>query len=555
MKEHIQISVGPIIGFVIGLIAFLVARTEAKTAIATGVLTSIFVSSIMVLFRVFDILKFTKDFYFQQSFLRKKDKFSLYALKYSVKDSTDVDETAIKIRKNDDYIDFWYDCLEIINSKYVCLTSVPHENLWKEGRVKKILNIHRLKINEKCNITRIILVDNFEDIDVLKDEWGETAWAQARLGIKVRYVIKSKLSPNTLRIIKQLHTDDFAIVDEDMVFLTILKEKKIERAELHKDIKKYEKAKRVIEDAFAMSEPFPHINFIEKRSHNLGDARLIRLRYNSEMTISEKIEFIRSYTDLVKNYVCRSKKSICVYEYLGKGNIKIPGNYLKTYGKAHTKIFRHIEDRIKENKHIKYARLLALPISDCNEQWNEKSFEKIAPHILKQCSVPVFEHICICLKKFSSEQVKFYIVNKPTRPYHYGIIDDKFILTEYYKYSKDGHFFPDLLFIEEVYGDSTSSALKTHYQDEISNLMQESHLLFNDVSKFKNMTYSAKTMIEKESSLPEENLTEEQFHVIRQHIRLSKEQLENNRIELKAIAEKHRLIVQEKIKIMKNILG
>lgn len=213
----------------------------------------------------------------------------------------------------------------------------------------------------------------------------------------------------------------------------------------------------------------------------------------------------------------RLSNSLIVYDYLEKQSLRSKRIY-QSYSNVHKQIYDNIFNKLKNYK-IDYVRYLALPIhfkdifniSQSNEYLNNELnnikqklrdtlavkdivskdeidtilnlakdnsrkdiHEAAINHVIDATSVVLFEHLYKCLKWYENDkktntEPKFYIIMKASKAYHWGIIDDgKCIITEYYRYNKDGICKPDILYIEEL--NKQSSVLLSVYKKDITRL-------------------------------------------------------------------------------------
>lgn len=226
----------------------------------------------------------------------------------------------------------------------------------------------------------------------------------------------------------------------------------------------------------------PYEGYLEKEEvitrYSPKTSSILEFEYLGTVGKTEKdaSQYARKYVNLVSKYIEQAKDRIWVYEYLGKGRRHLPGFVLgEHYSMAHDVLFSIVEDRLRKNPKMKYVRLLTLPISTSypyeNSNFSEKDKFRDA---LIECSYPVFTHICRCLKNHEN-QAGFYIVWIPTRIYHYGILDRKYLLTEYYRYNRDFDFNPDVLYVEKIQDDldSPTQLLLDLYQTEIKAIIEK----------------------------------------------------------------------------------
>lgn len=182
----------------------------------------------------------------------------------------------------------------------------------------------------------------------------------------------------------------------------------------------------------------------------------------------QDIDYATKYVNIVEKYIDQSNERIWIYEYLGKGRTRLPGLKLAHYSEAHKQLFARYEAQLSKHPTMEYCRLLALPIS---EQEEENPQVRIQDAVIK-CSAQLFTHMCSCLKSYK-DRVRFIVVMMPTRIYHYVLFDKKFIFTEFYKYNRDGDFLPDLLFVERVLGKNHKHTrlILNIYENEIEEII------------------------------------------------------------------------------------
>jgi len=200
-------------------------------------------------------------------------------------------------------------------------------------------------------------------------------------------------------------------------------------------------------------------------------------------TKRDEQEFIKRYIGGVEKYIKSATLNLTIYEYLGKGRMFGVGSALTYYEEVHKEVFRQIEKQLTDNPKMEYTRFLALPFSATVLKEATANKEKYTIDAFQACSIEVFKHICRSYKLDNQNRVNFYIVWRPTRLYHYGIIDDTYIVSEYYRYRRRGDFVPDLLFVQDVSNEEYNPLgdLWRTYKDEIDNKLAKD----NDERSFK----------------------------------------------------------------------
>lgn len=189
----------------------------------------------------------------------------------------------------------------------------------------------------------------------------------------------------------------------------------------------------------------------------------------------------QSYIELLEPYI-KGAKRYWVYQYLGQGQRDLDlhsssVNYI--YDEIHRRFFATVENQIEKEVLKEYRRFIAIPYSDLSDLsevlLGEVTDENIAAKALIRLSIPHYEHIwkCFSYVELRSEYPSFYIINKPTRLYHFGIIDSDTVVSEYYRYKLRGDFVPSLLFIDHAKPDNSGapfSRLMETYKTELKKM-------------------------------------------------------------------------------------
>lgn len=198
--------------------------------------------------------------------------------------------------------------------------------------------------------------------------------------------------------------------------------------------------------------------------------------YHLERTGKNPIEekqFVKKYVSSMERYIKSTQNRIWVYDYLGIGQGKV--NTSKTsishYNKAHAEIFGLIEEQMANQQEMNYLRILVLPISEQEGRSDNRTTEEKTRDAILACSLETYTHICRCLANYP-QRTKFYVTWHPTRMYHYGLIDENYIVSEYYRYTSGGEFIPNLLFVENAtheHGEKSKELLGI-YEAELTDL-------------------------------------------------------------------------------------
>ena len=110
--------------------------------------------------------------------------------------------------------------------------------------------------------------------------------------------------------------------------------------------------------------------------------------------------------------------------------------------------------------------------------------------------VETFRHVINCFREL--DDFEFYIVNPELRNHEYVIIDGKYIISVYHKWSENGQKTPDLLFVNEVLAESkndSSFVLIRSIKKELSSLRKPSNkratrITFGEMAVQTNEIYS-----------------------------------------------------------------
>lgn len=254
-----------------------------------------------------------------------------------------------------------------------------------------------------------------------------------------------------------------------------------------------------------------------------------------------KMEFIKKYYPPMFNHANSAQKRLLVGEFLGKGNSILPGYYMEAYQWIHVDIFELIEHKLgykvyprKKSSAIRkvrnqlgrnltinplplaeYKRILFLSVED-SVKFKEPR-EQIY-RALFETSIPVFEHLCICIKHLS-QKANFY-ARPLIRPHHYAIVvgkeeEDKTLISEYYKYRyQDGQQVaePDILVFDKI--NHPKNPINKLYQSYLSDLDNKR----NELGKIKEKHLSM--FFEKSADLLTQYLKEKDLEAYEDNLRL-----------------------------------
>lgn len=212
-------------------------------------------------------------------------------------------------------------------------------------------------------------------------------------------------------------------------------------------------------------------------------------------------EFENLYNSATDNIISNMKSSLQVYEYLEKHDYR-EGTYYDIYSCIHDDIYKKIEKKL-ENTSFKYTRILALPIH-YKTIYAEKdgiiTAQKIFENAFDLCTVPLFQHLARCLSKKDIVHPHFYIAPDPRWAFHWGVIDNgNYIITEYYRYDKEGYCKPQMLFVQGSLNPSSSRLAKI-YLDDFEKLLKPYQGQRNLEISFENMTRAIEKIVKKSRS-------------------------------------------------------
>lgn len=175
------------------------------------------------------------------------------------------------------------------------------------------------------------------------------------------------------------------------------------------------------------------------------------LKFNPKNAESGE-KMVKEYLRAYEKKVDKIQEKLFVYDYLETYDEKF--DILTPYYKAHTTLYKKIEDLLKTSKKILYTRVFALPLRQhISEEGGSR--DDVIARFLTACSENVLHHICTCIRDNIMPEIDetnlikngFYLINRCTRTYQYAILDQG-LSTEYYRYNLSGYVEPDLLFVE-----------------------------------------------------------------------------------------------------------
>lgn len=207
-----------------------------------------------------------------------------------------------------------------------------------------------------------------------------------------------------------------------------------------------------------------------------------------EVQRQEKIE---EYRKTIEFFFSHLKSKLLIYDYMERHQYELEDEghmYTKkdAYMKVHDGIFENIEHLFTQkndaSREIVYKRYLSLPLR--HKYLKDMPTEmEVKTEIVRCTSFPLFKHICRCLTAMPNmgteiEDSGFYMIAKPTRTYHYAILDNgSHFMAEYYRYNSHEVCKPDILHV----GENTQAHQNriATYQREFEKLRIKEHPKFN----------------------------------------------------------------------------
>lgn len=225
-------------------------------------------------------------------------------------------------------------------------------------------------------------------------------------------------------------------------------------------------------DVFSIKPPYKGI--ITPYSPKLSSLEKFQYLYTRRGEDKEDAE--KEYSEALSPYIKGAKEEILIYDYMSKGERYILDNITENIDPSNPPLSRVIYDLYEDRLHekVKYSRLWAMPFPKTTVI-NKKNKLLHTSMALLFCSSAIFEHFCRCFwidRLNSQKNFTLKLVFVPTRLYHFGTIDDRFAISEYYRYDFKGNFEPDLLFIERVSKNKKTSLFKI-YKDEMEELINK----------------------------------------------------------------------------------
>jgi len=196
------------------------------------------------------------------------------------------------------------------------------------------------------------------------------------------------------------------------------------------------------------------------------------MRYKHEKDAYERFLKEEFYPFLEKR-IARARHSLKVLNYFTKRRVSEVQRKYQPYPKFRKLYFRrmenHFAERLRENPHFRYKRLIQLPVNETPG----KDFEGRVIAIVEDLFHESFEHFLHCFHRLG-DNFEVYVVQMPVRLFSFFIMDDQSLITQYYRIDKRGVAIPDMLFYNEGY--EAKKLVEIHLQD-FNRLTEENPIL------------------------------------------------------------------------------
>ncbi len=194
--------------------------------------------------------------------------------------------------------------------------------------------------------------------------------------------------------------------------------------------------------------------------------------------VDDRENYPKVYLDSLRSNLKKSNRSIYVYDYFMNNPYHFSDRDRNRYFNGYRKYFEEIES-LAEKKEYRYTRLIALP----------PHIDVLMPHSdLSKCPydvkamflffVETYEHLIRSFEKFG-DRFKLYITDKRSRAYSVMIIDDTYLVSEYFRGKIGGKNHdkfinvPDLYFLEKAVNNNVTSRLLQTYKGEFKSVSRQ----------------------------------------------------------------------------------
>ena len=184
-----------------------------------GFTTLIVISLFFVQKRVNEIELKNRKIYETINSLIKEGSFRDIFVKQFLYNFDNINEKGISSDK-DDYSVLWLNSIVASRKSWIVTNYAKTRNVWERSYAEKIVNIQFAQSQNGQKIFRLFI---FETDDEMKAELP-ILQNQVKQGAKINWILKKSIPnvPDIKRIIKQIGTIDFAIVDDDWIFRAYL---------------------------------------------------------------------------------------------------------------------------------------------------------------------------------------------------------------------------------------------------------------------------------------------------------------------------------------------
>lgn len=175
---------------------------------------------------------------------------------YGLRAGSRLGARAVRVPKAET-LSFWRDCIARASNRWWVITYAGADETWALGWASAVSRgVQRERIEAGCQIDRIFIVDSEAERDAL----AEVMQQQAEIGIKVRWLLKSRLLEHSAvaDAARNLGTLDVALVDDRWVSRTELdSDRHILGASITDDPGLVAQARFLLTEASAKSDAFP----------------------------------------------------------------------------------------------------------------------------------------------------------------------------------------------------------------------------------------------------------------------------------------------------------
>jgi len=313
---------------------------------------------------------------------------------------------------------------------------------------------------------------------------------------------------------------------------------------------------------------YPPNYFKSQFSHK--ESALFCFNHRNEGKIGHS-SFIEKFFEEVHKYLLKVEEELLICDYLDKVRGIEHKENIVFYHEHNIEYYevleKHFAKKLKEEKPVKYKRLIQLPLGA-----PVSTFEEAVEFIIEEMFPESFAHLCRCLRDYK-KHTEFYVIMKPFRLHTTYIVDGNVALTEYHRYDKKGIPVPDTLFVnirEPMDDEAVGSIYLKSCLDEFERMKNSERGNRLSIPSLIKCTFSLNTKIQNQiealkDSIPE-SVQESYQHQIVEYAKKSMvsqsgkmqdrlaEQLKDweNHEQSLNILRKRRENIQEKVRIIAN---